>query len=168
MAHIGTLDQCLNRCTAVAGRFLDARYPRDMLGRRLLVLMAVLLGFTALATALAPRPTVTAPRGASPSSEPEPTASSPAPGASQVVTRTVDANTGARPTRVRARVGDTVRLTVRGDLLDAVELKGLDEIEPIEPGSPARFEFLADAPGAFAIALQEADRRVGMLDVARR
>lgn len=140
-----------------------------MLGRRLLVLMAVLLGFTALAAALAPRPTVTPPRGsASASPSPEPSTSSPAAPASRVITRTVDANAGARPAHVRARVGDTVRLSVRGDVLDAVELQGLDEIEPIEPGSPARFELLADAPGEFPIVLQAADRRVGLLDVAQR
>ena len=138
-----------------------------MLGRRLLVLMAVLLGFTALAAALAPRPTVAPPRGsASASPSPEPSTSSPA-GASRVIDRTVDANAGARPARVRARAGDTIRLAVRGDVLDAVELKGLDEIEPVEPGSPARFEFLADAPGEFAIVLQAADRRVGLLDVSK-
>jgi hypothetical protein len=137
-----------------------------MLGRRLLVLMAVLLGFTALAAALAPRPTVTPPRAsASPSPSPAPSTSSPA---SHVVTRTVDANAGVRPAHVRARAGDTIRLAVRGDVLDAVELQGLDEIEPVEPGSPARFEFLADETGEFPILLQRADRRVGLLEIAKR
>jgi hypothetical protein len=140
-----------------------------MLGRRLLVLMAVLLGFTALAAALAPRPTVTPPRGsATASPSPEPSTSSPSTPTSHVIARTVDANAGARPAHVRARAGDVVRLAVRGDVLDAVELQGLDEIEPIEPGSPARFELLADATGEFPIVLQAADRRVGLLDVAKR
>ena len=138
-----------------------------MLGRRLLVLMAVLLGFTALAVALAPRPTVVPPRQASTSPSPDPSSTS-SPAASRVITQTVNANAGAEPARVRARAGDTIRLAVRGDLLDAVELRGLDEIEPVEPGSPARFEFLADSPGEFAIVLQAADRRVGLLDVAKR
>jgi hypothetical protein len=66
---------------------------------------------------------------------------------------------------VRARLGDTVQLTVQGDVLDAVELKGLDQIEPVEPGSPARFEFLADEKGAYPIVLQAAGRKVGVLDV---
>ena len=140
-----------------------------MLGRRLLVLMAVLLGLTALATALAPRPAVVPQRGsATASPSPEPSASSPVPGASQVVTKTVNANMGARRALVRARAGDTIRLAVRGDLLDAVELQGLDEIEPVEPGSPARFEFLADAPGEYAILLQGAGRPVGVLDIRER
>jgi hypothetical protein len=136
-----------------------------MLGRRLLVLMAVLLGFTALAAALAPRPTVVPPReGASASPSPGPSSAS-SPAASRVVTQTVNANAGAEPSRVRARAGDTIRLAVRGDVLDAVELQGLDEIEPVEPGSPARFEFLAEAPGEHAILLMEADRRVGLLSI---
>jgi hypothetical protein len=136
-----------------------------MLGRRLLVIMAVLLGFTALVTALAPRPTSEL-RGAPPAISPsaEPSASPPA-GASRVVTQTVDASAGVRPGRVRARAGDTIRLAVRGDVLDAVELKGLDEIEPVEPGAPARFEFLAEGPGEHAIVLLDADRRVGLLDI---
>jgi hypothetical protein len=140
-----------------------------MLGRRLLVLMAVLLGFTALAAALAPRPTVSPPRGdASATPSRERPATTGAAGTSRVVTETVNANTGVSAARVRARAGDTIRLSVRGDLLDAVELKGLDEIEPVEPGSPARFEFLAEGPGRHAIVLLEADRRIGLLDIRAR
>ena len=147
-----------------------------MLGRRLLVLMAVLLGLTALTTALAPRPRVTSPQA---TSTPRPTPSAATPSArraaapaprraqqpSHVVSRTIDASVGARPARVRARAGDTVRLVVRGDVLDAVELEGLDEIEPVEPGSPARFEFLAEAPGEHPIVLLDDERRVGLLDI---
>ncbi len=135
-----------------------------MLGRRILVLMAVLLGLTALATALAPRPAVvTDPGGASSSPAPEPSAAAPGPGASRVVTQTIDVDAGARLSRVRARAGDTVRLSVRGDVLDAVELQGLDQIEAVEPGSPARFEFLAESPGEHPIVLLDADRRIGLL-----
>jgi plastocyanin len=140
-----------------------------MLGRRLLVLMAVLLGLTALVTALAPRPTAVSPRPSeSGRSNPESTASAPAPGASRVVTRTVDAASGVTPARVRARAGDTIRLAVRGKLLDTVELQGLDEIEPLAPEAPARFEFLAETPGEHAIVLLDADRRVGLLDIRAR
>jgi hypothetical protein len=142
-----------------------------MLGRRLLVLMAVLLGLTALAAALAPRPTVVPPGGRliapTPTTTPTPTPSASArPGPpSQEVVRTIDASEGARFARVRARVGDTVRLTVRGDVLDAVEIDGIDQIEPVEAGSPARFEFFADERGQFPIVLIDGDRRIGQLDV---
>ena len=131
--------------------------------------MAVLLGFTALVTALAPRPDSVPPRApAATTPGPEPSTSRPAAGGSRVVTQTVDASAGVRPARVRARAGDTIRLAVRGDMLDAVELKGLDEIEPVEPDSPARFEFLAEGVGEHAIVLLDADRRVGLLDIRAR
>ena len=145
-----------------------------MLGRRLLVLMAVLLGLTALTTSLAPRPGGR-PTTPSPSPSPTPTptaraspsASAPAPSPAEpdVVQRTVDAGRGARFARVRVRRGDTVRLSVRADVLDAVRIDGLDEIEPVEPGVPARFEFLADEAGAHSLVLLDANRRFGVLDV---
>jgi hypothetical protein len=139
-----------------------------MLGRRLLVLMAVLLGLTALAAALAPRPTVVPQRGGLTSPTPARATPSPDTGPSQVVSRTLSADEGADrggANIVRAREGDTIRLSVRGDVLDAVELQGLDEIEPLEPGSPARFEFIADERGEHPIVLIDADRKIGELDV---
>ena len=128
--------------------------------------MAVLLGMTALVTALAPRPTVTPPRANStPSPQaPETTAPPAAPAATRVIEQTIDASAGARQVRVRARVGDIVRLVVRGDVLDAVEIEGLGKIEPLEPGSPARFEILAEAPDEHPIVLLDADRPVGRLE----
>src|SRR3954452_7979955 len=103
-------------------------WPTDtlegMLGRRLLVLMAVLLGLTALAAALAPRPTVTPPRSSlTPSPTAAPTRAATAGTASRVVARTLSADAGAGRggnVVVRAREGDTLRLTVRGDVLDSV------------------------------------------------
>ena len=63
------------------------------------------------------------------------------------------------------RAGDIVRLAVRGDAPDAVELEGLGKLEPVEPGSPARFEFLAERPGEHPIMLLDADRQVGLIDI---
>ena len=137
-----------------------------MLGRRLLLLMAVLLGLTALTTSLAPRPRVTTPRATAtptPAASPAPTPGVASP--SRVVERTIDANPGARVPRVRAREGDTLRLVVRGDVLDAVELEGLAKIEPVEPASPARFEFRAEAPGEHPIVLIDAERTVALLEI---
>ena len=137
-----------------------------MLGRRLLVLFAVLLGLTALATSLAPRPTVRQP--AEPTTSPAATAT-PAPeradGGSRRIEQTISADPSRAPARVRARVGDVLVLRVSGDVLDGVEIAGLGKLEPIEPGSPARFEFLAESPGEHDIVLLEADRRVGILDI---
>ena len=56
-----------------------------------------------------------------------------------------------------------MRLEVAGDVLDSVELDGLDRIEVIEPVTPALFEVLAERPGTYAIRLVAADRRIGRL-----
>ncbi|MEO8689649.1 MAG: hypothetical protein ABI611_15725 [Solirubrobacteraceae bacterium] len=139
-----------------------------MLGRRLLVLFAVLLGLTALVTSLAPRPTAgprpTGPGAATPASTPTPTPTSQT--SSRRIERTISADAGRPRTRVRARAGDVLARTVRGDLLDAVEIAGLGKLESVEPGSPARFEMLLDTPGEFRVTLLDAQRAVGLIEVA--
>jgi hypothetical protein len=139
-----------------------------VLGRRLLVLFAVLLGLTALVTSLAPRPTA-GPRPADPStSTPAPTPS-PAPSTpvkSRRIERTISADAGRKRARVRARAGDVLALTVSGDLLDGVEIADLGKLEPVEPGSPARFEMLLDTPGEYKVTLLDAQRAIGLIEVA--
>ena len=136
-----------------------------MLGRRLMLLMAVLLGLTALATALAPRPRLDRQQSATPQPAP-PVAPTPAaePAQPRLVERTLEADPD-RPVVVRARVGDTVRLVVRGDILDSVEVEGTGEIEQVEPDSPARFELLADERATHGIRLVDAGRRIGRLEI---
>ena len=134
-----------------------------MLGRRLLVLFAVLLGLTALVTSLAPRPSVTRPGVAQ--RTPSATAT-PTPAASRRIEQTISADPGRRRARVNARVGDILALTVRGDVLDAVEISELGEIEPIEPGSPARFELLLERRAELRVSLVDAERLVGVVEVA--
>jgi hypothetical protein len=140
-----------------------------MLGRRLLVVFAVLLGLTALVTSLAPRPTADHRPGAGVST-PTSSAPSPRPAAqrSRRIVRTIsaDADAGSARGRVRARAGDVLALTVRGDELDAVSIAGLGKLEAIEPGSPARFELLLDTPGEFRVTLLDAQRAVGLIEVA--
>ena len=62
-------------------------------------------------------------------------------------------------------MGDLIRFEVTGDVLDSVEIERLDRIDAIAPGTPARFEILADAAGVYPIRLVEADRRIGRLDI---
>jgi hypothetical protein len=135
-----------------------------------LVVFAVLLGLTALVTSLAPRPTLR-PGGAgagvsTPAATPSPTASPQSPQASRRIERTISADAGRPRARVRARAGDVLALTVRGDVLDGVEIADLGKLEPVEPGSPARFEMLLDAPGEFRVTLVDAGRAVGLIEVA--
>jgi hypothetical protein len=80
----------------------------------------------------------------------------------EVVHARLSASQDARPRDVRARVGDTVRLTVAGDVVDSVELGELD-VEAIDPESPALFELLAEVPGSYPITLLDADRQLGEL-----
>ena len=138
-----------------------------MLGRRLLVLFAVLLGLTALATSLAPRPTGTGPgmvqRTPSPTATPTP---QPSEGSSRRIEQTISADPGKPRARVRARVGDILALTVRGDVLDGVEITELGKLEPIEPGSPARFEVLLERRGDLSVELVDAERLIGLVEVA--
>ena len=138
-----------------------------MLGRRLLVLFAVLLGLTALATSLAPRPTVREPTRSE--TTPAPTAT-PAPertaGGSRRIEQTISANPGRARSRVRARVGDVLALTVSGDVLDGVEIAELGKLEPIEPGSPARFEMLLERRGELRVSLVDAERLIGVVVVS--
>ena len=140
-----------------------------MLGRRLLVLFAVLLGLTALVTSLAPRPNSLRTPGIAqqptPSATPVPTPEAAVPGASHRIEQTISTDARTRP-NVKARVGDVLALTVRGDVLDSVEIEQLGELEPIEPGSPARFEVLLEKPGELRVDLVDAERRVGVVEVA--
>jgi hypothetical protein len=133
-----------------------------MLGRRFLLLVAVLMGLTALAASVAPRePLVQDRRAATPSPTPtsEPT-TTPSDGI-PTVEKTIQ--TQEDPAKVTVRKGDLVRLEVRGDELDSVQL--LDEIEPIDVNSPAIFDLYADRPGSFPIELVAGERRVGTLVV---
>jgi hypothetical protein len=138
-----------------------------VLGRRLLVLFAVLLGLTALATSLAPRPTGTrtglAPATPSPTAAATPT---PSAGSSRRIEQTISADPGKPRARVRARVGDILSLTVSGDVLDGVEIPEIGKLEPIEPGSPARFEVLLERRGELRVSLVDAERLVGVVEVA--
>jgi hypothetical protein len=126
-----------------------------MLGRRFLILVAVLMGLTALAASIAPRQPV--PRDERTESTP-----TPAPAGSPTFT-TVEAElmTTEEDARVTVREGDVVELTVSGPERDSVMV--LDRIDSIHPDSPARFSLLAGEAGEHEIRLLDADRQVGTL-----
>ena len=126
-----------------------------MLGRRFLILVAVLMGLTALAASVAPRqPVVRDDR-----TEATPT---PAPaGSPTLVTIEHEVSTVGDSARVTVREGDLVELTVSGPDTDSVMV--LDRIDAIDPVAPARFSLLAGPPGEFPIELVEEGRQVGTL-----
>jgi hypothetical protein len=133
-----------------------------MLGRRFLLLVAVLMGLTALAASLAPRePLIRDGDRRAATATPTPTPSPVPAEALQPVEKTIF--TAENPTRVAVHEGQIVQLTVRGSEVDSVQL--LDEIEPLEEDSPALFEILADEPGEYPIELVDAERQIGTLVV---
>jgi hypothetical protein len=78
----------------------------------------------------------------------------------------MSADPGHKRGRVRARVGDVLMLTVDGDVYDGVEIPALAKLEPIEPGSPARFEMLLEQEGELRVGLVDAKRWIGLVEVA--
>ena len=132
-----------------------------MLGRRFLLLVAVLMGLTALAASVAPREPVSRDGGGAATATPTPPSTSAAPGDLETVSKRL--NTAEGVTRVVVDEGDLVALEVSGSEIDSVTL--FDEVVAIDPESPAIFELLADRPGEYPIALLDADRQIGTLVV---
>jgi hypothetical protein len=125
-----------------------------MLGRRFLILVAVLMGLTALAASLAPQPAVREQRG-----EQTPT---PAPaGSPSFVTIEEEISTVDSRARVTVGAGELLELTVSGPERDSVMLLG--RMDTIDPTSPARFSLLAGEPGEYPIELVGAERQIGTL-----
>jgi hypothetical protein len=127
-----------------------------MLGRRFLILVAVLMGLTALAASVAPRQPVVRDRAES-TPTPAPT------GTATVVTVERELSTVGEPRRVSVRQGEVVELIVSGPERDSVTVLG--RIDAIDPESPARFSLLADEPGVYPVDLLAAERRIGTLVV---
>ena len=135
-----------------------------MLGRRFLLLVAVLMGLTALAASVAPREPIDRDGRGTATPTATPTLSAAGGGDLQTVSKRL--NTAEGVTRVVVDEGDLVALEVSGSEVDSVTL--LDEVVPIDPDSPAVFELLADEPGEYPIELVDADRQVGTLIVRAR
>jgi hypothetical protein len=127
-----------------------------MLGRRFLILVAVLMGLTALAASVAPRQQVQ--RDDRAEATPTPSAAG-----SPTIATVEKTLTTSGDTRVRVREGDLVELTVTGPERDSVSVLG--RLDAIDPTTPARFSLLAGEPGEYPIELVAADRRIGTLVV---
>ena len=123
-----------------------------MLGRRFLILVAVLMGMTALAASVAPRQPV--------SQQERESTPTPAPAGSPTLV-TVEKQLTTSDANVTVQQGDLVELTISGPESDSVML--LDRMDTIHPDSPARFSILADEPGEYPIELVDADREIGTL-----
>jgi hypothetical protein len=144
-----------------------------MFGRRLAILVIVLMGLTALAASVSPPPQ-TVPRNGTPTPSPSPSpAPTPTPTPDSAVSGVVVAHLeigppGAPLAHVRARAGETVMLEVSGDVVDSVTVGDLPVIEPIDPDTPAQLQITTDAPGSYPVRLLDHHRDVGVLDVSAR
>ena len=129
-----------------------------MLGRRFLVLVAVLIGLTVVAASLAPRQPEPRDQRAA-----EATPTSSADAEDSETTPPERLSTNGKPRRLVVDRGALFDLIVDGDELDSVSLEG--EVEIITEETNARFNVYADTPGVYEIRLVEANRRVGTLVV---
>ena len=129
-----------------------------MLGRRFILLVAVLIGLTAIAASLAPRqPAPRDQRAAEATPTPPPIAGGSATTDERVL------STAGKPKRITVDRGTVFDLVVDGDELDSVSLEG--EVEIVTEETDARFNVYADTPGSYPIELVEEDRLVGTLVV---
>ena len=132
-----------------------------MYGRRLVIVVAIVMGLMALAASVAPPPQQHIDRGAG--ATPSPTAEPPSAGTGDVTARL---QIGAAAPPVRARVGQNVSLDVSGDVVDTVVIPGLGVLEPIDPASPAQIQLYASAAGRYPIRLLGSGRPVGVLEIS--
>jgi hypothetical protein len=133
----------------------------DMLGRRFLLIVAVLMGMTALAASIAPRDPTLRQGRATPTATPSPPEPAPADGV--VEARVEEISADGRRDRVVVERGELLELVVSSPEIGSINLEGLDRIEAVDPESAARFQILAEVPGEYPIELLDAERRIGTL-----
>ena len=123
-----------------------------MLLRRILWLVVALLALAVVAAAIVPN------------DDEKPAATT----ATAPERTTVKVDIGASPAKVRtipARIGDHLLLTVESDRIDTVTIDGVDDAQPVDPTSPARFDTILSRAGRFPIKMQENGNTVGVLQV---
>ena len=126
-----------------------------MVGRRILLFVAMLLLVALVAESIAPRDEAPqAVKGAP--------YATPPPATGDVVDARLPAKGGED---VRARVGDLVQIEVSSRVQDTVRIVSLGIEEPVDPDLPAQIVFDADRVGRFSVTLRDAARRVGVVEV---
>ena len=140
-----------------------------MLGRRVLLLVAILLLSGTVTALLAPSGVRKRPgaEGVAGSGAPTPSpASGPRPTTGRIVRASVRVNV-RRPPVVRAGLGDLIELSVALGRPSTVAL-GDDRVESGDEDTPARFDFIADRTGTYGIRRLDDGETVARLVVLRR
>ncbi len=127
-----------------------------MAARRLIFAMLALLVLSSAVAALAPTERTTTSSTTTTLPPQEPTGA--------LIERTINIGEGA-PQTIVLRPGDQLVLTVSGARTDEVELRGLGQIEDVDPDADARFNLVPFDPGRFAIRLLEAQETIGTIVV---
>jgi hypothetical protein len=131
-----------------------------MLGRRFLLVVAVLMGLTALAASVAPRERTVRDESRA-GREPTPTTSA---GARTLETIRLEISADETGQRVVVSKGDVLALEVTASGLEAVRMLG--EIDAATPNTAARFHIVADRAGEYPIELVgSSERQIGTLVV---
>ena len=132
-------------------------YAGPVAARRLLILLLLLFGFSTLAAALIPVPppvdrTTSSVAGTEKRSS------------SRIVEHTIDAGS-RRPSRIRLRDGDFLRLTVRSERVTQVEIPRLGVLEDVGPYDSATLALAPPDAGAYAVRLEDDGRVIARVRV---
>ncbi len=136
-----------------------------MAARRLVIVMLVLLGISALAAALVPGQRVNQGTDTTDSTATGETTEVLPEG--RLLTATINA-ARTKQQAVRIKLGDELILLVKANLRDDVEIPALGVVEPVDPLTPARFDLLPTQTGSYPVRLVTEHRRVGRLQVLAR
>ena len=159
----------LESFAAPSARAACALACRPMLGRRVLLLVTLLLLSGAVTALLAPsgvRRRLGAESVTGPAARPPRQSAAPRPDRGRIVRARVRVNV-RHPPVVRAGLGDLVELSVALGRPSTVAL-GDERVESGDEDTPARFDFIADRTGTYGIRRLDDDETVARLVVSRR
>lgn len=93
--------------------------------------------------------------------------STPPPGPGETVEDRIDAG-AEEPKTIRIALGDQLALEVAHSEPGEVSIPDLDEVDAVEPGTPAHFDLLPTSAGTYDVRLLDPDVSVGEIIVGPR
>ncbi len=140
-----------------------------MAARRLLLVMVLLLIASSLAAALVPPPPERDQSSTSTTSTSttgtEGSQATGEAGRNRLITQSVDAG-GEEPALLSLKAGDQLALAVTSDRFVEVEIPALGLFDTATPGSPARFNLIADEPGRIGVRTLKPERVVAQITIS--
>ena len=140
-----------------------------MAARRLLLVMVLLLIASSLAAALVPPPPERDQSSTSTTSTSttgtEGSQATGEAGRNRLITQSVDAG-DEEPALLSLKAGDQLALAVTSDRFVEVEIPALGLFDTATPGSPARFNLIADEPGRIGVRTLKPERVVAQITIS--